>query len=270
MTEKTEYAAGTPSWVDVSVPDPDAAADFYSAIFGWEVHEAGDPEQTGGYRMATLRGKYVAGLGPIQGEGQPPSWATYVSTDDADATAAKVKEAGGQVFAEPFDILDVGRMGVFADPEGAVFCVWQPKQHPGAQLVNETGAFGWTELNTRDPESAKAFYGSVFGWRGEPFDMGGEGPDYVVWHLGDAEQGMGGMIDMRGNMPDEVPPHWMVYFNVDDCDATVAQVKELGGEVAYGPMEIPNVGRFAILTDPQGAHFAVIKVQPPEPEGDAG
>ena len=266
MSERSEYAPGTPSWVDVSVPDPDAAADFYSAIFGWEFGEPGDPEATGGYRIATLRGKTVAGLGPIQGEGQPPSWGTYVSTDDADATAAKVREAGGTVHAEPFDILDAGRMAVFADPEGAVFCVWQPNQHPGAQLVSETGAFGWNELNTRDPEAAKAFYGAVFGWRGEKFNANG-GPDYVVWHLGDEEHGIGGMIDMRTNMPDEIPPHWMVYFSVDDTDATIEQVKQLGGDVAYGPMEIPNVGRFAILADPQGAHFAVIKVQPP---ADAG
>ena len=106
MSERSEYAPGTPSWVDVSVPDP--SADFYSAIFGWEVEEAGDPDQTGGYRMAKLRDKFVAGIGPIQGEGQPPSWTTYVSTDDADATAAKVKEAGGTVFAEPFDVMDGG------------------------------------------------------------------------------------------------------------------------------------------------------------------
>jgi predicted enzyme related to lactoylglutathione lyase len=262
LSEKSEYAPGTPSWVDVSVPDPGAAADFYSAIFGWEVHETGDPEETGGYRMATLRDKYVAGIGPIQGEGQPPSWMTYVSTDDADATAAKVKEAGGTVFAEPFDVMDVGRMAVFADPTGAVFAVWQPKQHPGAQLVNETGTFGWNELNTRDPEAAKAFYGAVFGWRGEKFDMNG-GPDYAIWHIGDEEGGIGGMIDMRGSVPDEVPPHWLVYFSVDDTDATVAQVKERGGDVAFGPEEIPNVGRFAVLTDQQGAHFAVIKPQPP-------
>jgi predicted enzyme related to lactoylglutathione lyase len=220
--------------------------------------------------MALLRDKTVAGIAPIQGEGQPPSWTTYVSTDDADATAAKVKDAGGTVFAEPFDVMDAGRMAVFADPEGAVFAVWQANTHPGAQLVGETGAFGWNELNTRDPDAAKAFYGAVFGWRGEKFDNQG-GPDYVTWHLGDEEQGIGGMIDMRGAFPDEVPPHWLVYFNVDDTDATINQVKDRGGDVAFGPMEIANVGRFAVLTDPQGAHFAVIKVQPPaDSDGEAG
>lgn len=221
--------------------------------------------------MATLNGKFVAGLAPIMGEGQPPSWTTYVSTDDADATAAKVKEAGGTVFAEPFDVMDAGRMAVFADPTGAVFAVWQPNQHPGAQLVNETGTFGWNELSTRDPEAAKVFYGAVFGWRGETFDMG-DGPDYVTWHIGDEEGSVGGMIDMRGDMPDEIPPHWMVYFSVDDTDGTIDQVKERGGSVAFGPTEIPNVGRFAVLSDPQGAHFAVIKTHPPAETGggDAG
>jgi uncharacterized protein len=250
----------------VAVPDLDAAADFYSAIFGWEIEEAGDPDQTGGYRMAKLRNKFVAGIAPLQDEGQPPSWTTYVSTDDADATAAKVKQAGGTVLAEPFDVMEAGRMAVFADPTGAVFAVWQPNQHPGAQLVSETGAFGWNELNTRDPEAAKAFYAAVFGWRGQKFDMDG-GPDYVTWHLGADEHGIGGMIDMRGSVPEEIPPHWMVYFNVDDTDVTIEQVKERGGDVAFGPTEIPNVGRFAVLSDPQGAHFAVIKVQPP---ADAG
>jgi len=265
MTEMSEYAAGTPSWVDVSVPDPDAAAAFYSAIFGWEVHETSRPEETGGYRMATLRGMNVAGISPIMGEGQPPSWMTYIDTDDADATAAKVKETGGTVLVEPFDVVDVGRMAVFADPTGAVFAVWQPKQHPGAQLVNEPGTFGWNELNTRDPDAANEFYGAVFGWRGKKFDLdGGDGPDYITWHIGDAEHSVGGMFDLRGGqVPDDVPPHWMVYFGVDDTDATVERIKELGGSVAVGPAEIPKVGRFAVVSDPQGAHFAVIKPQPP-------
>ena len=221
MSERSEYAPGTPSWVDVSVPDPEAAGDFYSAIFGWDIGEPGDPEETGGYRMASLGDKNVAGISPIMGEGQPPSWTTYVTTDDADATAEKVTDAGGTVFAEPFDVMDAGRMAVFADPTGAVFAVWQPKLHPGAQLVNEPGTLGWNELNTRDPDAAKDFYAAVFGWRGEKFEMEGEGPDYVVWRLDGEENGVGGMLDMRGQVPDEIPAHWMVYFNVDDTDATV-------------------------------------------------
>jgi predicted enzyme related to lactoylglutathione lyase len=256
MSEKTSYAPGTPSWVDLGSPDPDAAVEFYGGLFGWDVSEGGDPEQTGGYRMAALRDKPVAGLMPLMQEGQPPAWTTYVSVADADATAAAVKEAGGSVLAEPMDVMDVGRMAVFADPAGAVFAIWQPRAHPGAGLVNEPGAFTWNELNTRDPDAAKAFYAAVFGWEVAEHDMGEMGT-YVEWKQG--EDPMGGMMDMRGRVPDEVPAHWLVYFAVEDTDAAVEKVKELGGGVAFGPIDIP-AGRFAVVHDPHGAMFAVIKM----------
>ncbi len=256
MPEKTSYAPGTPSWVDLGSPDVDAAAGFYSALFGWEVREAEDPEQTGGYRMAELGGKPVAGLMPLMQEGQPPAWTTYVSVEDADATVEKAREAGGAVFAEPMDVLDLGRMAILADPTGAVFGIWQPRSFPGAGLVNEPGAFNWNEINTRDPEAATAFYTAVFGWTAEDQDMGEMGT-YTVWKLG--EDMMGGMLDMRGRAPDEVPPHWLVYFAVDDTDASVEKVKELSGGVAFGPIDIP-AGRFAVVHDPHGAMFAVIKM----------
>jgi predicted enzyme related to lactoylglutathione lyase len=255
MSERTSYTPGTPSWVDLGSPDPDAAVEFYGALFGWDVHEAGDPEQTGGYRMAYLRGKPVAGMMKLMQEGQPPAWTTYVSVEDADATAAKVKEAGGSVLFEPMDVLDVGRMAVFADPAGAVFAIWQPRAHPGAGLANEPGAISWNELNTRDPDAAKAFYGSVFGWDFEDNDMGEMGT-YTSLKLGDGP--VGGMLDMgaRG-VPEEVPAHWQVYFAVEDTDAAVDQAKQGGGSVMVEPIDIP-AGRFSILTDPHGASFAVI------------
>jgi uncharacterized protein len=256
MSERTSYTPGTPSWVDLGSPDLDAAVEFYGALFGWDVHEAGDPEQTGGYRMAYLSDKPVAGMMPLMQEGQPPAWTTYVSVEDADATAAAVREAGGSVIAEPMDVMDVGRMAVFADPAGAVFSIWQPRAHPGAGLVNEPGAFTWNELNTRDPDAAKAFYSAVFGWEIAEHEMGEMGT-YVEWKQG--EDPMGGMMDMRGRVPDEVPPHWLTYFAVEDTDATVEKVKELGGGVAFGPIDIP-AGRFAVVHDPHGAMFAVIKM----------
>lgn len=256
MPEVSEYAAGTPSWVDLGTPDIEASVSFYGELFGWDVPESENAEQTGGYRQAMLRGKPVAGMMPLMQEGQPPAWSTYVSVDDADATAEKVKGAGGQVFAEPMDVLDLGRMAVFADPEGAVFGIWQPGTFPGAGIVNESGAVSWNELNTRDPDAAKQFYGTVFNWEARQF---GEGdPPYLTIHPGGAERGVGGIMDVRGRVPDEVPAHWMVYFAVDDTDATAEKAKELGGTVTFGPMDIPNVGRFALLTDPQGAHFSVI------------
>lgn len=255
MSERTSYTPGTPSWVDLGSPDVDASAEFYGALFGWDVQEAGDPEQTGGYRMAYLSEKPVAGMMKLMQEGQPPAWTTYVSVQDADATAAKVGEAGGSVMMDPMDVLDVGRMAVLADPTGAVFSIWQPRAHPGAGLVNEPGAFAWNELNTRDPDAAKAFYGAVFGWDIEDHEMEGMGT-YTEWKQG--EDPMGGMMDMRGRVPDEVPAHWLTYFAVEDTDASVEKVKELGGGVAFGPIDIP-AGRFAVVHDSYGAMFAVIK-----------
>lgn len=256
MSERTSYVPGTPSWVDLGTPDVDAAAEFYTGLFGWEVPPTEDVEQTGGYRRATKGGADVAGMMPLMQEGQPPAWSTYISVEDADATAAAVKEAGGAVYAEPMDVMDLGRMAIFADPSGAVFGIWQPGTFPGAGRVNEPGAVSWNELNTRDPDGAKAFYGAVFGWSFDDHDMGEMGT-YTEWKLG--EDPIGGMMDMRGRVPDEVPAHWLVYFAVADTDAAVEKVKELGGGVAFGPIDIP-AGRFAVIHDPWGAMFTVIKL----------
>lgn len=250
--EKTSYRPGTPSWVDLSATDPNAAAEFYSAILGWNVPE-GMPE-AGGYRIAELRGVPVAGIGPQMQPGMPPNWATYIDTADVDATAKLVADAGGQTFMAPMDVMDVGRMAVFADPTGAAFSAWQAGQHKGAGIVNEPGSLSWNELATRQPEVAIPFYQQVFGWEGRTHDMGG-GMSYTEWLLDGSP--VGGMAPMDDNIPAEVPPHWRVYFAVGDADATVAKVTELGGSVVVPPMDIPQ-GRFAMLTDPQGAAFNVI------------
>ena len=260
MPEVSEYAAGTPSWIDLGTPDIEGTVSFYGELFGWDVPESENAEETGGYRLAMLKGKPVAGVMPLMQEGQPPAWTTYVAVDDADATAEKVKGAGGQVFAGPMDVMDLGRMAVFADRGGAVFGIWQAGTFPGAGIVNEAGAVLWNEVNTRDPEAAKDFYGQVFDWETRPF---GDDPAYLTIHPGGDERSVGGVMDMRGRVPDEVPEHWEVYFTVDDVDATVAKAQELGASVAVEPTDIPKVGRFALLADPQGAHFSVIA---PDPE----
>lgn len=254
MSERTSYEPGTPCWVDLGSPDLDASIAFYSALFGWEVAESENAEETGGYRRATKSGKDVAGMMPLMQEG-PPAWSNYVTVADADATAAKVKEDGGNVFAEPMDVMDLGRMAVFADPTGAVFGIWQPGTFPGAGLVNEPGALAWNELNTRDLAGAKSFYGAVFGWGFEEMQMG-ENESYTTITLGGNP--VGGILDMgeRG-VPEEIPPHWLAYFSTEDTDSTVAQAKERGGNVMMEPIDLP-VGRFAILADPHGAVFAVI------------
>ncbi|HEX3173288.1 MAG TPA: VOC family protein [Solirubrobacterales bacterium] len=255
MSELTSYAPGTPSWVDLATPNIDEAVEFYGGLFGWDVPERDNADQTGGYRQALLRGKPVAGVMPLMQDGQPPAWSTYVSVEDADATTAKVRDAGGTVLVEPMDVMDLGRMAVFADPTGAVFGIWQPGTFVGAEIVNEPGGLSWNELNTRDPEAAKAFYGAVFGWDFQVDDMGEMGT-YTTLKRG--EDMVGGMLNMaeRG-VPEEVPAHWQLYFAVEDTDATVAQAKQGGGEVMVEPMEVP-AGRFAILTDPHRVSFAVI------------
>jgi len=252
LAEFDSYPAGTPSWVDLSTPDPAKAESFYGGLFGWEVKEQG-PE-AGGYAMFTKSGKNVAGIGPVMGEGQPTVWTTYVTVDDADATIAKAKEAGGVVFVEPMDVLDVGRMAVFSDPTGAVIAIWQPKTHQGAQLANEADTFCWNELRTRDADKAKSFYAHVFGWGATSEDF--EGMSYTMWQRGDAP--VGGMVELPLHTPSDIAPHWLVYFAVDDCDATVSKATSTGAQVTSPPTDT-SAGRMATLQDPSGAAFAVIK-----------
>jgi predicted enzyme related to lactoylglutathione lyase len=280
VNERDRYIPGVPCWVDTSQPDPEAAVDFYGGLFGWEFEDvmpAGSPVK---YFMARLHGGDVAAVGS-QPEGAPPAavWNTYVWVDSADETASKVRDAGGSVLTEPFDVLESGRMAVFADPEGAPFSVWQANQHRGARVVNEPGSLNFNDLNTRDPEGAKAFYGSVFGW-----ETLGIGSDFTAWTLpayGDhLEQGDPGLRERMAEsgapagfedvvaslnpIPDDqpdTPPHWGVTFAVDDADATAAKAGELGGQVVVPPFDAPWV-RMTILTDPQGATFTASKFVP--------
>jgi uncharacterized protein len=256
MSERTSYAPGIPCWVDLGTPDIDASIAFYSGLLGWEVPASENVEQTGGYRRATKDGVDVAGMMPLMEEGQPPAWTTYVSVADAAATAAAVKDAGGKVLAEPMDVMGLGTMAIFADPTGAVFGIWQPGTFIGAGRVNEPGALSWNELNTRDPDASKAFYTAVFGSGTEDHEFPGVG-SYTTWKVG--EESVGGMLDMRGRVPDEVPPHWLAYFVVENTDAALETVKSSGGGVAFGPVDIP-AGRFAVVHDPHGAMFAVIQM----------
>jgi predicted enzyme related to lactoylglutathione lyase len=249
MPERDGYIPGVPCWIDTSQPDPDAAVAFYSDLFNWEFEDVMPPESGGKYFIGRIRGGDVAAVGSLP-EGAPPQamWNTYVWVESADETAAKVAEAGGKALAAPFDVMDAGRMAVFADPEGAVFSVWQANRHKGAQVVNEPGSLTFNGLNTRDVESAKAFYGAVFGWQTLALEGGAE-----MWALpvyGDylersnpglrertAEMGAPGFEDVvasinpiGGDQPD-VPPHWSVTFAVDDADQVANKASELGGTV---------------------------------------
>jgi len=249
-----KYEPGVPCWIDLGSPDPQGAADFYGALFGWDVPEG--PEEAGGYRIAAVGGLPVAGIGPAQNPG-PPVWTTYIDVEDADETAAKVSAAGGQVVVPPMDVFEFGRMAVFVDPVGAFFSVWQPGDHPGAQLANEPGTWGWSELLTTDLEESKTFYGAVFGWGA---NVQGEGPgQYTEWQVNG--RSVAGMMEKPPMLPAEVPPHWAVYFVVADTDAAVARVAELGGSVLMPPMDI-EPGRFSPVSDPTGAVFNVIALKP--------
>lgn len=253
-----EYAPGTPSWVELSSPDTDAAAGFYGDLMGWEATEPGPVEETGGYRMFEQDGMSVAGLMAHMQEGQPTAWSTYVSIADADATAERVEAAGGGVIVEPMDVTDIGRMAFFTDPGGAAFGVWQPRTFAGADLVNEPNSLCWNELLTRDAEAAMTFYPAVFGWDAGRPGFEGAPESYVVWERdGDAVAGMMEMADE--GFPAEVPSHWGVCFAVADCDATATRAGELGATIAHAPMDTP-IGRFASIIDPQGASFAVVEL----------
>jgi predicted enzyme related to lactoylglutathione lyase len=255
MPERTSYAPGTPSWVDLVTTDPDGAKRFYGDLFGWDAEDAGPPEETGGYAFFLLGGRRVAGVMQITTEGQPPVWSTYVATDDADAVSERAEAAGATVVVAPMEVSDAGRMAYFSHPAAGFIGVWQAGRHRGADVVNEPVSLAWNELHTRNLDGATAFGEATFGWRGEQQDFGGM--PYVVAHID--EDPVAGMTVMPPGMPDEVPPHWLVYFSVADCDAAVSRAQELGGSVTMEPMEAPEVGRFAVVADPQGAQFAVIR-----------
>lgn len=251
-----EYAPGTPSWVELASPDPEASAAFYRNVLGWGATEPG-PEETGGYRMFQSDGKNVAGLMRHMQEGQPTAWASYVSVADAEETAQKISDAGGSVIVAPMDVMDLGRMGVFADPTGAVFGVWQPGEFAGADLVNEPVSLTWNEIHTPDSDTDRAFYSSVFGWDAGRPEFEGAPDSYTVWSL-DGHNVCGMMEMVEGMFPPGTPPHWSVCFAVADADGTVAKAREQGGTVVAEPVDMP-IGRFAAIVDPQGAAFTIMQ-----------
>jgi predicted enzyme related to lactoylglutathione lyase len=265
MSTREDYPAGVPCWVDTNQPDPTEAARFYSGLFGWQTEDAMPPDSGAHYYMARIGGRAAAAISS-QPPGAPPQavWNTYIRVESADDAASRVREAGGQVLSEPFDVFDAGRMAVFADHEGAVFCVWQPGSHRGAAAVNEHGAVNFNNLRTDDVDAAKSFYGAVFGWT--TIDVGSPMwtlPGYGD-HLEELNPGMrAGMKQMGAPdgfedvvatiLPREGgPARWSVTFAVDDADAIAARARELGGSVLAEPQNAPWV-RFAVLADPAGA-----------------
>jgi hypothetical protein len=256
MAEFSSHTPGTFSWAELATTDQPAAIAFYRGLLGWEVTEQPiGPDEV--YSMFLLRGKEVAAAYTMRPEerrtGIPPHWNLYVTVTSASEAVQRAEMLGARVFAPPFDVMEAGRMAVLQDPTGAVFQVWEPKGHIGAKILNEVSALCWSELTTRDTDAAEEFYTALFGWTSKRSHGGGM--EYT--EFGTEGEMSAGMMPMPAQMPPGVPSYWMPYFQVESCDASAARARELGADVTVPPRDIPDTGRFAILTDPQGAVFAV-------------
>jgi predicted enzyme related to lactoylglutathione lyase len=258
MADIKAAVASKPVWVDLSSNDAAGSRDFYAKLFGWALEVTADPNY-GGYAMARIDGKDVAGIGPAQSPGQPTAWSIYIGTPDAAETAKKVEAAGGKVVSTAFDVGDQGKMAVFQDPSGAFICVWQPINMGGSQLSGVPGSYGWAELSARGVDKALPFYQKVFGWETKTTDMGADAPPYTEFKLdGDS---IAGAWEMNPMVPAEVPSYWMVYFNVADVDKSHKAATAAGAEEMMPPQDFPG-GRFSIVRDPQGAAFGLLKTEP--------
>ena len=255
MADAKTFVANAPAWIDLSSKDADGSRQFYSKLFGWTVDVQG-PE-AGGYGLARLGGKDIAGIGPAQDPNAPTAWSVYIGTRDANATAKQVGAEGGKVIAPPFDVLDQGRIAVFQDPSGAFISVWEPKKMFGAESVGKDGTYGWAELNARGIDSASDFYKKVFGWSTKVSPMGEGNPDYTEFQL-DGQSIAGGM-EMNPMVPKEVPSYWMVYFTVADVDKSHKKAVGLGAQEMLPPQDFPG-GRFSIISDPQGATIGLMNM----------
>ncbi len=253
------YPNGVFCWVDLATTDPEAAKAFYTGLFGWEYEDL--PTDMGiPYTMFRIEGKNVTALSAMmsdmQAQGVPPYWSSYIKHDNVDAVAAKVTEAGGTLMMPPSDVMDSGRMAFAQDPTGAAFGIWQPAGHIGAELVNMPNTLVWNELQTRDSEAAKAFYSAVFDWT-----YGSDSSGYILCQENGRTQA--GIIQMDENWGDEIPNNWGVYFMVTDLAASVAKVKELGGNIIVPPTAAGEMGKFSVVQDPQGGAFTIMQFDGP-------
>ena len=259
MQEAPQYKPGNFCWVELGTTNAGAAKNFYKELFSWDYQDtSAGPDMI--YTMINLNGKEIGGLYQLTSEmlthGIPPHWLSYISVANADEATAQATAAGGTVMKGPFDVAEHGRMSVIQDPTGATFAVWQAKDNPGSDVYRDVGSFCWNELGTTDTQKAADFYSTLFGWSREAFP----GPmEYTIFKNNDV--GIAGMYKITPEMG-PIPPHWLVYFAVNDCDAIVQKATEAGGGVIRPAEDIPGVGRFAILRDPASAVFAVLKPEP--------
>ena len=260
MGNGMQHPAGNFCWFELGTNDQDAAKAFYTNLFGWESSDVPLGEGMGVYTTFTLDGKEVGAAYQLTEQhqpGVPPHWMPYIAVTSADETVAKGIELGAEIVAPAFDVFDFGRMAAFKDPTGAVVSIWRPQTHYGADIVGVPGSVCWSELATRDAEGAKSFYSGLFGWSLK------EGTDAMPYtELANNGQGIGGILAMIGDHWAGIPPHWSIYFAVENCEQTVEKAKGLGGNIHVSPTDIPNVGKFSVIGDPQGAAFQVIQLTP--------
>ncbi|HET6512764.1 MAG TPA: VOC family protein [Candidatus Kapabacteria bacterium] len=251
MAVVRSHAPGNFSWFELATTDQDSAKQFYSKVFGWEPNDSPMGEGLT-YTMLKKEGNDVGALYKLMPDelamGLPPHWRIYVTVDNAEDSAKKAEQLGATLPCPPFDVMEHGRMAIVQDPTGAVIMLWEPKKHPGAGVIDEPNAFCWYELNTNDTEKAKDFYSKLFGW-----DVGGS-PEYTEWKQG--SRSLGGMMKIQPEWG-PMPPNWTPYIMVESADQYAEKIKSNGGNVMMGPADIPNTGRFAIVSDPQGAVFAL-------------
>ena len=257
MAEAKTAVAHKPIWTDLSTSDPAAARDFYAKVFGWKVEVNPDP-QYGGYALAKIGGKDVAGIGPKQMDEAPTAWTVYIGSADAEDTAKKAQAAGGNVIVPTMAVGDQGKMAIIQDPSGAMLGIWQSQNMTGAQVYDKPNSMGWAELNSRGVEKALPFYKKLFGWGEKKTPGQGDNPEYTEFQLGG--KSIAGGMEMNPMVPADVPSYWMVYFNVDDVDKAFKKVTDAGGKEMLAPQDMPG-GRFAIVSDPQGAAFGLLRME---------
>jgi uncharacterized protein len=254
MAETQAPAIYKPVWIDLASSDAAASRDFYSKLFGWKVDVEPDP-QYGGYAQARIGDKVVAGIGPKMMPEAPTAWSIYIGTSNIAELISKVQAAGGTVVAPPMQVGDQGSMAVFQDPSGAFISGWQPKSMAGGVMAGTPGGYGWAELSARGLDKAVAFYTAAFGWGTKTTPMGESGP-YTEFLVG--EDSIAGALEMSPMVPAGVPSYWMVYFAVADVDASFKKAIEGGAREMVAPRDYPG-GRLAILGDPQGAMFGLLR-----------
>jgi predicted enzyme related to lactoylglutathione lyase len=258
MPHIEQHEPGSFCWIELATTDQNAAKSFYGSVFSWKARdEPMGPDAF--YTMFSLGGRHTGAAYTLRPEqramGVPPHWMLYIRVENADAMADRAAKAGGTVLMPPFDVMDVGRMAVLRDPTGAHFCIWQPNKHTGIQLAGEPGTLCWADLNTPNPARARQFYADLFGWKFTEDTQSNPVSGYIQIHNGD--KGIGGIPALPESA--QIPPHWLAYFLVAECDATAAKIKELGGKSCLEPVTLENIGRMSILSDPQGAAFAIFQ-----------